>query len=78
MTDLYKGAPKSAWIGLPRDNTLSTVAAAERMQSLENFFRVFAIRPDDRVVFLADQKLDPRVLHAVCGLARAAAARTLW
>ena len=57
-------------IGLPRENTLPTVKTAEYFQALENFFRVFALRSDDNFVFLCDQKLDPRVLHAICGLAR--------
>ena len=71
MNDILAGVPAEAWVGLPGVSTLPTVATAERVQAMENFFRVFAIRPDDRVVFLADQKLDPRVIHAVCGLARA-------
>ena len=70
MDDIFAGIPEAAWVGLPGPDTLPTVATARRFQALENFFRVFAIRPDDRVVFLADQKLDPRVIHAVCGLAR--------
>ena len=71
MEDIFEGVLEAAWVGLPGTNVLPTVSTAHRFQALENFMRVFAVRPDDRVVFLADQKLDPRVIHAVCGLARA-------
>ncbi len=67
MTDTsdFKG------VGLPTESTLETVLTGRRFEALDNFFRTFAIRPDDRMVFLADRKLDPRVIHAICGLARA-------
>ena len=71
MSDRIGGIPRAAWVGLPSVNELPTVRSAEHFQALENFFRVFAIRADDTVVMLADQKLDPRVIHAICGLARA-------
>lgn len=71
MSDIIEGVPAAAWIGMPGGNALPSVATANRFQALENFFRVFAIRPDDRVVMLADQKLDPRVTHALAGLVRA-------
>ncbi|MFP6771632.1 MAG: hypothetical protein VCE74_04755, partial [Alphaproteobacteria bacterium] len=58
-------------VGLPAGNSLDTVLTGRRFEALENFFRTFAIRPGDRMVFLADRKLDPRVIHAICGLARA-------
>lgn len=58
-------------IGLPGEDTLETVLTGRRFEALDNFFRTFAIRPGDRMVFLADRKLDPRVIHAICGLARA-------
>lgn len=35
----------------------------------ENFRKVFAIRPDDRVLMLLDRGLDPRVVNGVWGLA---------
>ncbi|MFP6774567.1 MAG: hypothetical protein VCE74_19890 [Alphaproteobacteria bacterium] len=57
-------------IGLPTDSILDTVLTGRRFEALENFFRTFAMRPDDRMVFLADRKLDPRVIQAICGLAR--------
>ena len=58
-------------VGLPAETSLDTVLTGRRFEALENFFRTFAIRPGDRMVFLADRKLDPRVIHAICGLARA-------
>ena len=58
-------------VGLPAETSLDTVLTGRRFEALENFFRTFAIRPGARMVFLADRKLDPRVIHAICGLARA-------
>ncbi len=40
-------------------------------QALENFQRVFAIRPNEQVLILSDPLLDPRVIDAVIGLAKA-------
>jgi hypothetical protein len=40
-------------------------------QALENFQRVFAIRPGEQVLILSDPLLDPRVIDAVIGLAKA-------
>lgn len=40
-------------------------------QALENFQRVFAIRPAEQVLILSDPLLDPRVIDAVIGLAKA-------
>lgn len=65
------GIDADALVALPRESDLPTVRTAERFRALENFFRVFAVRPDDTFVFLADDRLDPRVIHAICGLARA-------
>ncbi|MFK7966506.1 MAG: hypothetical protein AB8C46_21280 [Burkholderiaceae bacterium] len=60
----------TSFIGLPTPNQLDTVATSQYFSALENFFRVFALRPEDNFLFLADDKLDPRVIHAICGLAR--------
>jgi hypothetical protein len=38
---------------------------------MDNFARVFAMRPGDRVLLLTDPLLDPRVIDAVLGLAKA-------
>lgn len=70
VNDRFDGVAADAWVGLPAANQLSSVNAAHYFQALENFFRVFAIRPDDTVVMLCDQKLDARVTHAIGGLAR--------
>ena len=40
-------------------------------QALDNFQRVFAIRPGEQVLILSDPLLDPRVIDAVIGLATA-------
>ena len=57
-------------VGLPTDSTLDTVLTGLRFEAMDNFLRTFAFRPDDKLVFLADRKLDPRVIHAICGVAR--------
>ncbi|MBI09745.1 MAG: hypothetical protein CMM55_09475 [Rhodospirillaceae bacterium] len=66
MSDLenFKG------IGLPTDSKLETVLTGLHFEAMDNFLRTFAFEPDDRFVFLADRKLDPRVIHAICGVAR--------
>lgn len=67
------GAPPipSSARGLPADRTNETQRIANHFMALENFSRVFAIRPDDRVIILSDRLLDPRVLAAIDGHARA-------
>lgn len=40
-------------------------------QALDNFQRVFAIRPGEQVLILSDPLLDPRVIDAIIGLANA-------
>ena len=57
-------------VGLPTDSTLDTVLTGLHFEAMDNFLRTFAFKPDDRLVFLADRKLDPRVIHAICGVAR--------
>jgi hypothetical protein len=61
--------------GLPVESRLNSVLTGQYFEALENFARVFAIRPDDRVLFLADRKLDPLVIEAISGLARARGVR---
>ncbi len=56
--------------GLPHPVEHSPAAIGDYMQGLDNFTRVFAIRPGDHVVMLTDPLLDPRVTQAVQGLAR--------
>ena len=60
----------NTFIGLPQPDTLETVLTCQYFEAMDNFVRTFAIRPDDTMVFLADRKLDPRVIHAICGHAR--------
>lgn len=57
--------------GLPRALTPPPASTAEYVQAVDNFHRIFAIRPGDHVVMLTDPLLDPRVVQAVQGLARA-------
>ncbi|MEC8137793.1 MAG: hypothetical protein VX107_16720 [Pseudomonadota bacterium] len=58
------------FIGLPQPDKFETVLTGQYFEAMDNFVRTFAFRPDDTFVFLADRKLDPRVIHAICGLAR--------
>ena len=57
--------------GLPRPVDYGKADTASYFQALDNFHRVFAIRPGDHVVMLTDPLLDPRVLQAVYGLSKA-------
>jgi len=59
------------WVGLPPAADPAQTATRHFFQALDNFNRVFAIRPGDRVLFLADPLLDRRVIDAVSGLAQA-------
>ncbi|MBM3485059.1 MAG: hypothetical protein FJX67_00270 [Alphaproteobacteria bacterium] len=52
-------------------NPFETTRVAEYFQAIDNFNKVFAIRPSDKVVFLSDPLIDPRVFHAIRGLCRA-------
>ena len=57
--------------GLPRAVQYGEASTAEYIQALDNFSRVFGIRQGDHVVMLTDPLLDPRVIEAVRGLAKA-------
>ncbi len=63
-------ATKGNWDGLPAPENPARVGTRNYFQALDNFTRVFAIRPGDRVLFLADPLLDRRVIEAVSGLAQ--------
>ena len=63
------------WIGLPPPLNPDITRTKDYFQALENFTRVFAIRPGERVLMLTDPLLDPRVVDAVGGLAGRAAPR---
>ena len=69
MTDTHN------WVGLPPPLAPAITATQHDFQALDNFMRVFAIRPGDEVLMLTDPLLDPRVVQAVGGLARARGAR---
>ena len=49
---------------MPQDSTLPTVLTGQHFEGLENFFRTFCVRNDDKMVFLCDRKLDPQVIAA--------------
>lgn len=59
------------WVGMPPGVRPSITETRDWFQALDNFTRVFAIRPGERVLMLTDPLLDPRVVDAVTGLARA-------
>ena len=58
------------YVGLPPPQKPALTSVREHFQAVDNFCRVFAIRPGDRVVMLTDSLLDPRVVDAVTGLAK--------
>jgi len=58
------------YVGLPPPLNPSITRTKDLFQALDNFTRVFAIRPGEKVLMLTDPLLDPRVVDAVTGLAR--------
>ena len=58
------------YIGLPPPLNPALTKTKDLFQALDNFARVFAIRPGEKVLMLTDPLLDPRVVDAVGGLAR--------
>lgn len=68
-------AELKGYVGLPEESTLPTVQTGLYFEAIENFTRTFSFRPDDRVVMLLDRKIDPLVIHAISGLARARGVR---
>lgn len=59
------------FIGVPPKLRSSITEVTDYFQALDNFTRVFAIRPGERVLMLTDPLLDTRVVDAVSGLAKA-------
>ena len=59
------------YIGLPPALASHITETREFFQALDNFTRTFAFRPGDRVLFLTDPLLDPRVVDAISGHAKA-------
>jgi hypothetical protein len=68
VADILKSPTARA---LPRPVDYPKPDTASSVQGMDNFHRVFAIRPGDHVVMLTDPLLDPRVVQAVQGLAKA-------
>ena len=58
------------YIGLPPTLNPAITETRDYFQALDNFFRVFAIKPGDRVLMLTDALLDRRVVDAISGLAK--------
>jgi hypothetical protein len=55
----------------PWENRLPTTETEKFYNAVANFARTFDFKPDDRLVFLTDKLLDPRVVSAISGLALA-------
>ena len=63
--------PSDPFVGLPPPPNPAITGTREFFQALENFSRVFAIQPGERVLLLADALLDRRVIDAITGIAQA-------
>jgi len=57
--------------GMPIAPAAAITETKNFFQALDNFQRVFAIRPGEQVLILSDPLLDPRVIDAVIGIAKA-------
>jgi hypothetical protein len=64
-------SPPARYVGLPPAPKQSLTFTRDYFQAIDNFIRVFAIRTGERVLMLTDPLLDPRVVDAVSGLAKA-------
>ncbi len=62
---------------MPWENSLPTTESEQYFHAVSNFVRTFDFRPDDRLVFLTDKLLDPRVVSAISGLALAQGIRPM-
>ena len=60
---------------MPPVNINETVLTEQYFQAVDNMMKVFAIRPDDTLLFLSDPLIDPRVFHAIAGIARSRGVR---
>jgi hypothetical protein len=60
---------------MPPENLNETVLTERYFQAMDNMVKVFAIRPDDTMLFLSDPLIDPRVFHAIAGIARSRGVR---
>ena len=62
---------KSSWAtAMPGTGTLPNTDTRNYFQAIDNMISVFAIRPEDEVLFLTDPLLDRRVVDAISGVAR--------
>ncbi len=66
--DILRSATMHA---LSSDKPRPTAGVAEYHQALDNFSRVFAFKPGEKVFMLFDALIDPRVVQAIRGLAMA-------
>jgi hypothetical protein len=57
--------------GLPHPVDYPKADVTSYTQGADNFHKVMAIKPGDHVVMLTDPLIDPRVLQAVYGVAKA-------
>lgn len=53
------------------DVVLMSAETRNHFEAVDNLIKVFAIRPDDKVLFLTDPLLDRRVVDAISGIANA-------
>ena len=61
----------SPWAtAMPGQTVLPNTETRNYFQAIDNMISVFAIRPDDVVLFLTDPLLDRRVVDAISGVAR--------
>jgi len=70
LYEQYQANP-SLFNGTPKPLRREVTEVKNYFKALENFTKVFAIRPGERVLCLTDPLLDTRVVDAVTGLANA-------
>jgi hypothetical protein len=68
VSDILKSKTRR---GLPHPVEYPKAEMSSYVQGADNFHKVMAIKPGDHVVMLTDPLLDPRVLQAVYGVAKA-------
>jgi hypothetical protein len=68
VSDILKSKTRR---GLPHPVDYPKADTSSYVQGADNFHKVMAIKPGDHVVMLTDPLLDPRVLQAVYGVAKA-------
>ena len=73
IADILAGKTANA---MPSDRMLPQTELRNYFQAIDNMMKVFAIRPDDKVLFLTDPLLDRRVVDAIAGIARGRGVQT--